>query len=114
MRYLFLAYGDERRWNALPADERTALESACQAHDDVLRQKGHLIAVEAFQSSATSTVVRVQDGQLCLSDGPWAAASTPLIAFYLISARDLNEAIRVASTMPQAHNGPIEVWPLTT
>jgi hypothetical protein len=111
MRYLFLAYGDEQQWSALPAREQSDLESACRTHDEMLRQKGHLLAVEQLRGNATSTLVQIQDGQLCLTDGPLAAGQTQLIAFYFIDARDLNEAIRIASTMPQARLGPIEVRP---
>ena len=114
MRYLFLAYGDEQQWGALPAREQSYLESACRTHDEMLRQKGYLLTVENLRGNVTSTLVQIQDGRLCLTDGPLATAQTQLIAFYIINARDLNEAIRVASSMPQTRIGPIEVRPLNT
>ncbi|MCL5995142.1 MAG: YciI family protein [Chloroflexi bacterium] len=112
MRYLFLAYGDEQHLNALSAGERDAFECACLANDEALRKSGHLIAVEELQSSSTATTVRVQNGKVSLSGGPYAETKEQLIRLFFIKARDLNEAIRVASKMPQARGGPIEVRPV--
>jgi hypothetical protein len=109
MKYLFLAYGDEKQLSAMPIGERDAFESACLANDEVLRKSGHLIAVEDLQSSSTATTVRVHNGKVSLSDGPYAETKEQLIRLFFIQARDLNEAIRVASQMPQARGGPIEV-----
>ena len=96
----------------MSADERASLANACRINDEVLRQSGHLLAAERLQSSRSVTTMRIQDGQVCLTNGPFAETSEPLISLFYIDARDLNEAIRVALTMPQAHSGPIEVRPI--
>ena len=111
MKYVLLAYGDEKLWDSMPASERAALGNACLANDELLRRNGHLLAVEGLQSSHTATTVRVQNGKLSITDGPFAETTEQLIGIFTINARDLNEAIQVASTMPQARGGPIEVRP---
>jgi len=112
MKYVFLAYGDERQLDALSSSEREALGNACLANDEVLRKSGHLLAVEGLQSSRTATTVRVQHGTLSVTDGPFAETKEQLIGIFTIDARDLNEAIQVAAKMPQARGGPIEVRPI--
>jgi hypothetical protein len=112
MKYLFLAYGDERRWDTMSESEREALANACLANDEALRNSGHLLAVEGLHSSRTATTVRVHNGKLSVTDGPFAETKEQLIGIFTINARDLNEAIQVASKMPQACAGPIEVRPI--
>ena len=112
MKYLFLAYRDEKQWDALSTPERDALENACQANEQELRQSGYLCAVEGLQSSHTAITVRIVNGQVWLTDGPLAEIKEQLIQLFFIKARDLNEAIQVAAKMPQARTGPIEVRPV--
>jgi hypothetical protein len=112
MKYVLLAYGDEQQLAAMPSSEREALGSACLANDEALRKSGHLLAVEGLQSSRTAAIVRVQDGGVSVTVGPYAETKEQLIGIFTIDARDLNEAIQVASNMPQARNGPIEVRPI--
>jgi hypothetical protein len=112
MNYLFLAYGDEQWLDALSPGEREAFEIACTTQDEVLRKSGYLIAVQPLQSSRTATTVRARNGKVSLSDGPYAQTKEQLIRLFFVDARDLNEAIRVASTMPQARGGAIEVRPV--
>ena len=112
MRYVFLAYGDEKQLEALSTSERDALGNECVANDEVLRKSGHLLAVQGLQSSCTAATVRVQNGKVSVTNGPFAETKEQLIGIFTINARDLNEAIRVASTMPQARGGPIEVRPI--
>ena len=112
MKYLILAYGDEKRLEAMPTREREAFENACLNNDELLRQSGHLLAVENLPSSGSVTTVRVRSGKVSISDGPFISTNEQLVALFFIYARDLNEAIQVASTMPQARGGPIEVRPM--
>ena len=112
MKYILLAYADERRLDAMPSRERDALDSACQANDQALQASGHLLAVEGLQGSRTASTVRVGNGGLTISDGPYAETPEQLLGIFTIDARDLNEAIQVAAHMPQARAGPIEVRPL--
>ena len=101
MQYLFLAYGDEKRYNAMSTSERDAFERACLANNEALRKNGHLLATEAFQRSNTTTV-QVHNGKVSVTDGPLTEANEQLIGVFFIDARDLNEAIQVAAKMPQA------------
>ena len=112
MKYVFLAYGDEKRLEAMSTGERDAFENACLANDEMLRKSGHLLAMEGLQSSRTATTVRVRNGKVSVTDGPFVEANEQLIGLFFINARDLNEAIHVASKMPQVRGGPIEVRPM--
>jgi hypothetical protein len=109
MNYLFLAYADEQQWAALSPAERDAYADACLANNEALRESGHLLAGAALQAGST---VRVQNGTMLLTEGPFVETKTQINGFFVIQARDLNEAIRLASHMPQAQAGAIEVWPM--
>jgi hypothetical protein len=112
MKYLLLAYADEQLLDAMSPGERAALENACLANDEALRNSGYLFAVEGLGNSRSATTVRVHRGKLSVADGPYAATKEQLVGIFGISARDLNEAIQVAAAMPQARAGPIEVRPV--
>jgi hypothetical protein len=83
------------------------------AYNDELRQKGQLIAVQRLQSVDTATTVRVRNGKLSTTDGPFAETKEQLGGFFLIEARDLNEALQIASRLPGARLGCIEVRPIS-
>jgi hypothetical protein len=112
MKYVFLAYADEQQLDAMSASERDAIANVCLANDEALSKSGRLLAVEALQSSRTATTVRVHNSTLSVTDGPYADTKEQIIGLFTINARDLNEAIQVAATMPQARGGPIEVRPV--
>jgi hypothetical protein len=112
MKYLFLAYGDEKLLESMSPSELSVFGSACAANDEALRASGRLLAVEGLQGSRTATTVRVQNGRVSVADGPFAESREQLLGLFLIDARDLNEAIQIAAHMPQARGGPIEVRPV--
>jgi hypothetical protein len=112
MRYVLLAYANEQQLAALPNSERAALGRACLDSDEAIRQRGYLLAVQGLESSRNAATVRFENGDLCVSDGPYAETKEQLIGIFTITARDLNEAIQLAAQMPQARGGPIEVRPL--
>ena len=112
MKYLCLIYFDEKRLDALSSGEWAALTGECLAHGEGMRQSGHLIAAEALQSVRTATTLRVRDGKVSTTDGPFAETKEQLGGFYLIDARDLNEAIQVASRIPPARVGSVEIRPI--
>jgi hypothetical protein len=112
MKYLLLAYGDERLFETMSGAEREALYRECLASDATLRERGRLLAAEGLQSSRAAATVRFQDGRLSVDEGPAVEMREQLIGVFTIDARDLNEAIQVAATMPQARGGPIEVRPV--
>jgi hypothetical protein len=111
MKYVLLAYRDEKRWQAMSASERAAFEEACQASEQDLIHSLHLIDVKDLQNN-TALTVRIVNGKVSLSDGPVAGSQEQLIKLLFIQARDLNAAIQIASKMPQAQAGPIEVRPI--
>ena len=105
MKYLCLVYLDEKRLNELPDED-------CVAYDTAIRKSGQCIASEALQSVETATTVRVRDGKMSITDGPFAETKEQLAGFYMIEAADLNEAIQIASKIPPARVGSIEVRPI--
>lgn len=112
MKYVFLAYHDKALLDSLPAAERDVLCAACAANDEALRASGYLLAAGHVQGSDTAITVRVQNGDLAVDAEPIAQLHEQLSSLFFVEARDLNEAIQIASQMPQARSGPIEVWPL--
>ena len=104
MKYLCLVYLDEKKLDEVP-------DSECMACGEALRNSGHSIAAEALQSVSTATTVRMRNGKVSVTDGPFAETKEQLAGFYLIDARDLNEAIQLASKIPPARVGSIEVRP---
>jgi hypothetical protein len=105
MKYLCLVYLDEKRLDELPDED-------CVAYDTAVRKSGHCIASEALESVQTATTVRVRNGKLAVTDGPFAETKEQLAGFYMIEAGDLNEAIQLASKIPPARVGSIEVRPI--
>jgi hypothetical protein len=112
MKYLCLAYEDETRLNDLTKGEWDQLRAETLDYVDKLRQDGYLIATEPLQSTRTAATVRIRNGQLSITDGPFAETKESLGGFFLITAQDLNEAIRIASRWPSARLGSIEVRPV--
>jgi len=105
MKYLCLVYLDEKRLDELPDED-------CVEFDTGIRKTGQCLASEALQSVQTATTVRIRNGKLSVTDGPFAETKEQLGGYYLIEARDLNDAIQVASKIPSARFGSIEVRPI--
>ncbi len=112
MKYLCLAYEDEATLNALSRAEWTDLRRETIDYVDTLRRDGTLIATEPLQSARTAVTVRVRNDRLTTVDGPFAETKEQLGGYFLIEARDLNEAIQIAGRWPSARFGTIEVRPL--
>ncbi len=100
MKYVCLCYDEEAKLKAMPKTEWDAIVREVHAYNEELRKKGHLITAEALQSVQMATTVRVRNGKLSTTDGPFAETKEQLGGFFLINARDLNEAIQVASRLP--------------
>jgi hypothetical protein len=105
MKYLCLVYGEEAKIGAMTDDE-------CMAYDQAPRNRGQCLASEALQPVHTATTVCVRNGKLSISDGPFAETNEQLAGFYLVDARDLDDAIQLASQMPPARVGSVEVRPV--
>lgn len=102
-----MVYFEENKLEALSDEE-------CLAFNDALGASGVCIAAEALESVHTATTVRVRSGRAFVTDGPFAETKEQLAGFFLIEARDLNDAIRVASRIPAARVGSVEVRPIRT
>jgi len=112
MKYLCLAYEEERKLNELSGAEWDALRGETLAYVEALRKSGHLILTHALESARTAATVRVRSGERTVVDGPYAETKEQLGGFFLIEARDRDEAIAVASRWPSARLGSIEVRPI--
>lgn len=110
--YLCLVYHEEGTLDALSESEYDALVAEALAYKEELRRSGHLIAAEALQPVRTATTLRVRNGKLSTTDGPFAETKEQLGGFFLITARDLDDAIQLASKIPPARLGSIEVRPI--
>jgi hypothetical protein len=111
VRYLCLIHLDESRMAELPASEVSALNDRHLRYNEELLDRGVFIEAEALQPAAAATCVRVRNGKATLTDGPYAETKEMVAGFYLIDARDLNEAVQVASRLPAAPLGVVEVRP---
>lgn len=112
MKYLCLVYGDEDRLDAMPQPEVDALIDETTANNQELEASGHLVLAEALEHVDEAVTVRVRDGRLSATDGPFAETNEQLGGFLLIEARDLNEAVRIAGRVPGARYGSVEVRPV--
>lgn len=112
MKYLCLAYEEESKFNTMSRSDWEAIREETLAYVDELKKNGYLISAEPLQSARTATTVRVRSGKLSITDGPFAETKEQLGGFFLIDARDLDDAINVASRWPSARIGSIEVRPL--
>lgn len=105
MKYLCLVYLEEKRLEEVS-------DAHCVEYDQSVRKSGHCIASEALQSVQTATTVRLRNGKVSITDGPFAETREQLAGFYLLEARDLDEAIQLASRIPPAQVGSIEIRPI--
>jgi hypothetical protein len=110
MKYLCLAYYDVRKFDALAPADLDAIVSQCRRYDEALRESGHLIVQASLGSPSASTTVRPRNGKPSVTDGPFIETKEQVGGFFLIEARDLNEAIRVAAKHPAANLGEQVGW----
>lgn len=109
MKYLVLIYDDERMLDALPPAETESMMAECQVYIDRLRQNGQLLDAKRLESARTATTLRLRNGRMLTTDGPFAETKEQLGGYILIEAKDLNDAIRLAAGFPWARTGRIEV-----
>ncbi|HUH95374.1 MAG TPA: YciI family protein [Casimicrobiaceae bacterium] len=105
MKYLCLVYLDEKKLSEVP-------DSECLAFGERIKASGHRLAAEALQGVHTATTVRVRNGKVSMTDGPFAETKEQLAGFYLVDAKNLDEAVELASKIPPARLGSIEVRPV--
>lgn len=112
MKYLCLVFYDENKRNALPERESQALMEEALDYDEVLRKGGHFIVAHPLESVQAASTIRVRNGKVTITDGPFAETNEQIGGFVMIQARDLNEAIQLASKIPPARLGGVEVRPI--
>lgn len=109
MKYLCLIYSDETLLRSSPDSPK---DPECLAYAQAIQASGRMLAAEPLQPVASATTVRKRNGHLSITDGPFAETKEQLAGFYLIEARDLNEALQVAGGIPAARVGSVEVRPV--
>jgi hypothetical protein len=112
VKYLCLIYDDESKWGTMPQAEADAMMGEYGTFTDGIKKSGHYLGGEALQPTQTATTVRVRNGKISTTDGPFAETKEQLGGYYLIEAKDLNDAIQVAAKIPSSRIGAIEVRPL--
>ncbi|MGQ0538446.1 MAG: YciI family protein [Gemmatimonadaceae bacterium] len=112
MRYMCLIYENESDWAKLSESEQGEVFGAYTVFTDSIKQSGHYVAGEALEPTNTATTVRVRSGKSQTTDGPFAETREQLGGFYVIEAKDLDEALAIAARIPSARNGSVEVRPV--
>lgn len=112
MRYALLIYSNEKDVARMSEQEQATYMQAYNTYTREVQDQGLLTAGEALQSITTSTTVRVRDGKMLVTDGPFAETKEQLGGFYLLNCKDLDQAIEMASKIPDATFGSIEIRPI--
>ena len=112
MRYLCLLYGDESRWEKVTKAEMDALYEEYVSFTDDIKRSGQHVAGDPLYPTKSATTVRVRNGRVSATDGPFAETKEQLGGYFLVEAKDLNEAIQIASRIPAARTGCVEVRPI--
>jgi hypothetical protein len=112
MKYLCLIYEDEKFWGNTPKPEVDKMMAEYGAFTAAIQKSGQYIGGNALQPTQTASTVRVRNGKVSTTDGPFAETKEQLGGYYLIEAKDLNDAIQVAAKIPSAKFGSIEVRPI--
>jgi hypothetical protein len=112
MKFLFMIYHDEKVLDALPEGDMQALVDAALDYDEEIRRSGHYIVSNALERARTARVLRVRGGKVSTTDGPFVETKEQLGGFFLIEAKDMDEACAVAARFPPARLGTIEVRPV--
>ncbi len=109
MKYLCLVYSDEEKLHSLPDSPE---DSECQAYAESVAGSGRMLAAEALEPVSSATTVRMRGGKVTITDGPFAETKEQLAGFYLLDAGNLDEALEMASGIPAARVGSVEVRPV--
>jgi len=112
MRYLCLIYDDEKKFATMPKEESEAIFGEYYEFTEGIKNGGQWLGGEALQPIHTATTIRVRNGKVSTTDGPFAETKEQLGGYYLINARDLNDAIQIAAKIPSARYGSVEVRPI--
>lgn len=112
MKYACLIYGDANEVDPIPETEVQALHDDSVAYHEELKKAGVLVTIAALEPVTAATTVRAHNGKVVVSDGPFAETKEQLGGLFMIEARDLNDAIRIASKHPAARYDAVEIRPV--
>jgi hypothetical protein len=112
MQYMCLIYDDEGTWGSMPEDERNTVFNEYGTFTESIKESGNYVAGDALQPTSTATTVRVRGGETLVTDGPFAETKEQLGGYYLVEAKDVDEALKIAARIPSARYGSIEVRPV--
>ena len=112
MQYLLLIYGAENAWTVMSEAERNTMFADYMSFTDDIKKSGHYLGGNPLQPTHTATTVRVRDGKSSTTDGPFAETREQLGGYYLVDAKNLDEATGIAARIPGARLGSIEVRPV--
>ena len=113
MKYMLLIHDNETQWGALSEGERQQIMADYRRFTEEIRASGHYRAGSQLQPTSTATSVRVRNGKRLVTDGPFAETREQLGGYFLVEAKDLDEAIGLAERLPSVHTGTIEIRPLS-
>jgi hypothetical protein len=112
MKYLCLIYESESNWSKMSKEDGDRVMGEYNAFTQDIKTSGHYLGGEALTPTSTASTVRVRNGKLGTTDGPFAETKEQLGGYYLIEAKDLNDAIQVGARIPGAKSGSVEVRPI--
>jgi hypothetical protein len=112
MQYMCLIYDNEQAWQGMSEDERNAVFGEYNAFTESIKSSGNYLAGDALQPTSTATTVRIRNDETLTTDGPFAETKEQLGGYYLIEAKDADEALAIAARIPSAKYGSIEVRPV--
>ncbi|MGE3180757.1 MAG: YciI family protein [Phycisphaerae bacterium] len=111
MKFVCLGYADLSKWASMPPAEQKIMMEECFAYDDELRRGGHFIGGEALQGTDSAVTLRIRNGKVDVTDGPYAETKEQLGGILLLEGRDMNHAIALMSKHPGVRFGPFEIRP---
>ena len=112
MRYLCLIYSDDSQWSKMPKADQDKWMAEYGAFTEGIKKSGHYVGSDRLESASTATVIRQRNGKVSITDGPFVETKETLGGFFMIAAKDLDEAIQLASKIPGARHGSVEVRPV--
>ena len=113
MKYVCLGYYDEKMWEGMSESEKNTFVDECFAYDDRLRREAQsIVGGEALQSSQNAKTLRLRNGKIMITDGPYAETKEQIGGFFLFEAKDMDEAVRLISNHPGLKAGPFEIRPV--